>query len=95
MSVRPTLLAITNLLENGTGDPGLSFDVPDGATIERILSDDLSEVWIVYPGQVIGEDGPHDRCVLIITVICDDTGRPMFRVLAVDAEGEPCAYHEC
>ncbi len=95
MSVRPALLAITHLLENGTGDPGLSFDVPDGATIEQVISDGLSHVWIVYPAQVIGADGPHDRCLVVITVLPDDTGRTMFRVLAVDAEGEPCAYHEC
>lgn len=95
MSHVATLASITGLLEQGTGDPGLSFDVPDGATIEECISDDVSAVWAVYPVTVEGLDGAHERCLLVITVIPNAEGRIVFRCLAVDVEGEPCAYHEC
>ena len=95
MSRTATLASITQLLENGTGDPGLSFEVPEWATLQEVISDDHSAVWAVWPVGVIGMDGLHPRCLLVITVVPDSTGRIVFRCLAVDQDGEPCAYHEC
>lgn len=89
-----TVIAIERLMREGTGDPGLTFEVLDGATMQEMYDGEDRSVWIISPLTIVNTDGPHHRAVLVVTVIPDIDGRIVFRCLGVDQEGEPCAYHE-
>lgn len=97
MSYPATLETILGFLDNGTGDPGLSFeDVEDEVTaITQLREGKHTDLWTVYPITVVNTDGPHELCWLGITICQDvETDDPIFRFLALGQWGEPVAYHE-
>ena len=101
MSHHATLETILHFLDNGTardGGGGLTFaDIEDDSTeIREVRNHEYSDLWTVHPLTVVNVDGPHERCLLCITICIDaETEETMFRFLALDPWGQPVAYHEC
>lgn len=91
MSEIATVATITRYLQEGTGDPGLKFDLDDEATILELQDTEDYATWAVWPVDVFNSvDGWHPECVVLVNI------QPggVFRFLAMDPEGQPVAYHE-
>ncbi len=93
----PDLASLVTLIEQGTGDPGLTFELidEDNTNMVELYKTPDRSVWAVWPLTIINsQDGPHEDSILIVTIVPDDTGRIVFRCLGVGSDGEPNAYHE-
>lgn len=89
-----TLKTLMAFLDYGTGDPGLKFRSADNCNIAQLHEGDNSEWWAIHPVDVLNTDGWHDECLLIVTIKLVE-GNIVYCFLAVDANGQAVAYHDC
>lgn len=95
-----TVATIVNYLDNGTPagpeGEGLKFDdfANTSTVIAEIREDNASHLWMVCPVTVIGVDGPHYGCCLLITFCYDDDNEHQTVFGAVDRKGQPIAWQE-